>query len=125
LQQTVLALQGTNRLADLRIAMLNSLMADSPKAVAVSLWDETKQHGVFVAQNLKILPADRDYQLWVLDNGTTPVSAGVFAVNADGSVRVNFKTRQLIQVAGKFAVTDEPKGGLPVPTLKNLVLIGG
>jgi hypothetical protein len=40
-------------------------------------------------------------------------------------VRVNFKTRQLIQVAGKFAVTEEPEGGLPAPALNNLVLIGG
>jgi len=125
LQQTVLALQETNRLVNLRIAMLTSLLADAPKAVAVSLWDNEKQTGVFVAQNLKPLPADRDYQLWVLDNGTTPVSAGVFPVNPDGSVRVDFKAGQRIQVAGKFAVTEEPKGGRPTPTLKNLVLAGG
>ena len=39
LQQTVLALQATNRLVNLRIAMLNSQLADAPKAVAVTLWD--------------------------------------------------------------------------------------
>ena len=38
LQQTVLALQETTRLANLKIAMLNSLIADAPKAIAVSLW---------------------------------------------------------------------------------------
>lgn len=125
LQQTVLALQETNRLANLRIAMLNSMLTNAPNAVAVSLWDESKQEGVFVAQNLKTLPPDRDYQLWVLDNGTKPVSAGVFHVNADGTARANFKSVEPVQVAGKFAVTEEPKGGLPTPTLKNLVLIGG
>lgn len=124
LQKAVLALQETNRLVSLRIALLNSQITDAPKAVAVSLWDNQKQDGVFLAQNLKILPADRDYQLWVLDNGTTPVSAGVFHVNADGSARADFKTQQPIQVAGKFAVTEEPKGGLPAPTLRNLVLSG-
>jgi anti-sigma-K factor RskA len=122
LQQTVLALQETNRLANLKIAMLNSLVADAPKTIGVTLWDNQRQDGVFVAQNLKTLPADRDYQLWVLDNSTTPVSAGVFQVNADGTARVDFKAGQRIQVAGKFAVTEEPKGGVASPTIKNMVL---
>ena len=125
LQQTVLALQETNRLAGLRIAMLSSLLSDSPKAVAVSLWDDAKQSGVFVVQNLKPLPADRDYQLWVMDNGTTPVDAGIFRVDENGSVRVEFKTKSLIKVAGKFAVTEEARGGVVSPTLKNMVLLGG
>lgn len=125
LQQTVLALQATNQLANLRIAMLGSLLTDAPKAVAVSLWDDRKQAGVFVVQNLKPLPTDRDYQLWVLDNGTTPVDAGVFRVDEQGNVRIEFKTKSLIKVAGKFAVTEEIKGGVASPTLKNMVLAGG
>lgn len=122
LQQTVLSLQETNRLANLKIAMLNSLLADAPKTVAVSLWDESKQEGVFVVQNLKQLPPDKDYQLWVLDNGTTPVDAGVFHVDANGGVRVDFKAKLPITVAGKFAVTEEVKGGAASPTIKNMVL---
>lgn len=125
LHQTVLALQATNRIANLRIAMLGSLLSDAPKAVAVSLWDDAKQEGVFVVQNLKPLPTDRDYQLWVLDNGTTPVDAGVFRVDESGNVRVEFKTKLLIKVAGKFAVTEEARGGVVSPTLKNLVMLGG
>lgn len=122
LQQTVLALQETNRLANFKIAMLNSLMADAPKAIAVSLWDNEKQDGVFAAENLKALPVDKDYQLWVLDNGITPVDAGVFHVDENGHVRVDFKTKAQIQVAGKFAVTEEVKGGVASPTIKNMVL---
>jgi anti-sigma-K factor RskA len=122
LQQTVLALQETNQLANLKIAMLNSLMGDAPKAIAVSLWDDEKQDGVFVAENLKALPADKDYQLWVLENGTTPVDAGVFHVDENGRVRVDFKAKFPIKVAGKFAVTEEIKGGVTSPTLKNIVL---
>lgn len=121
LQQTVLALRETNRLANLQITMLNSLLADS-KAVAVTLWDNQKQDGIFVVQNLKNLPSDRDYQLWVLDNGTTPVDAGVFHVDQAGSGRVEFKAKHLITVAGKFAVTEEVKGGVASPTLADLVL---
>lgn len=122
LQRTVFALQETNRLANLKIAMLNSLMADAPKAVAVSLWDNEKQAGVFVAENLKALPANKDYQLWVLDNGTTPVDAGIFHVDENGGVRVDFKTKLQIKIAAKFAVTEEVKGGVASPTIKNMVL---
>ena len=122
LQQTVLALQETNRLAGLKIAMLNSLLADAPKAIAVSLWDNEKQNGVFVAQNLKSLPVDKDYQLWVLDNGTTPVDAGVFHVDESGGVRVEFKAKLPVKIAGRFAVTEEVKGGVAAPTIKNMVL---
>jgi anti-sigma-K factor RskA len=126
LKQAVATLQETNRLASLRIAMLNSQLADSPKAVAVSLWDESQQRGVFVVQNLKQLPPDRDYQLWVIDpKYPTPVSAGVFQVDKQGDVRLPFRADKLIESPKKFAVTEEPKGGRPTPTLKNLVLMGG
>lgn len=125
LQQAVFALQETNRLANLKIAMLNSLMADSPKTVAVTLWDDAKQEGVFVVQNLKALPADKDYQLWVLDNGTTPVDAGIFHVDENGGVRLEFKAKSHINIAGKFAVTTEAKGGVASPTIKDMVLVGG
>jgi anti-sigma-K factor RskA len=121
LSQTMLALQETNRLENLRIAMLNSLVPDAPKAIAVSLWDSEKQNGVFVAQNLKALPADRDYELWVIDGGK-PVASGVFHVGESGAIRVDFKPSQLIKVASVFAVTEEVKGGVASPTLKNMVL---
>jgi anti-sigma-K factor RskA len=121
LQQTVLALQETNRLANLKIAMLNSLVADAPKAIAVSLWDNQKQSGVFVAQNLKALPADRDYELWVID-GQKPVAAGVFHMDQSGTIRMDFKPAQFVNAAGVFAVTEEVKGGVASPTLKNMVL---
>ena len=125
LQRAVLALRENNRLAGVRIALLNSLLADSPKAVAVSLWDNDRQSGVFVVQNLKRLPADRDYQLWVIDpKYQTPVDAGVFQVDESGNVRVEFHAKHPISVANKFAVTEERKGGVDVPTLKNLALIG-
>lgn len=125
LHQAVTALQNSTRLSEMRIALLNSLLADSPKAVAVSLWDNAQQQGVFLVQNLKPLPADKDYQLWVMDpKYATPVSAGVFQVDAQGRVRFQFTPDKTISSAHKFAVTMERKGGVPVPTLKNLVLIG-
>jgi hypothetical protein len=122
LQQTVLALRETNRLASLRIAMLNSLAADAPKAIAVSLWDNDKQDGVLVAQHLQALPAGKDYELWVMDENKTPVAAGVFHRDENGAARVDFKPARAIKTAGQFCVTTEAKGGVSSPTLKNLVL---
>jgi len=122
LQQTMTALRETNRLANLRIAMLNSLVADAPKTVAVTLWDDQRQDGVFVAQNMKALPVDRDYELWVIDENQKPVAAGVFHMDEKGNIRMEFKPSRLIKTAGKFAVTEEVKGGVSSPTLKNLVL---
>ena len=115
----------SNRLANLRIALLNSLLADSPKAVAVSVWDNQKQTGVFHVENLKPLPAGKDYQLWVIDpQYKTPVDAGVFQVDEKGNVRFEFKPRQPIAAANTFAVTEEPKGGRLTPTLDRMVLAG-
>ena len=126
LQQAVARLNETNRMDGLRIALLGTLLSDSPKSVAVSLWDNRQQAGVFMVQNLKPLPADRDYQLWVIDpQYPSPVSAGVFQVDGHGNVRFQFKAVKAIGAANKFAVTMEPNGGLPAPTMTNLVLVGG
>jgi anti-sigma-K factor RskA len=125
LQQTIAQLRETNQLASMRIALLGSLLSDQPKAVAVSLWDEKNQNGVFVVENLKALPDDKDYQLWVIDpQYGTPVDAGVFKVDADGKVRFQFKAKQAIKTANKFAVTEEQKGGSPTPK-GQVVMAGG
>jgi anti-sigma-K factor RskA len=124
LQQNLAALEETNRLANIRIAMLDSLVADAPKAVAVSLWDGTKQDGVFVAENLKALPADRDYELWVIGDNGKPVASGVFHGDQSGTARLNFKPAGFVRAVAEFAVTEEVKGGVSAPTLKNMVLAG-
>jgi anti-sigma-K factor RskA len=122
LRQTVVALRETNRLANLRIAMLNSVVATAANTVAVTLWDNQRQDGVFVVQNLKSSPADKDYELWVIDAHQGPVAAGVFHMDESGTIRMDFKPTRSILAAGKFAVTEEVKGGVESPTLKNLVL---
>jgi anti-sigma-K factor RskA len=124
LRRAVLALQETNRLVNLRVAMLNSLVPDAPKTLAVALWDNHKQNGVFVAQNLKALSTDSDYELWVFDENQHPVAAGVFQVDEKGNVKMDFKPSQIIKTAGMFAVTKEVKGGVSSPTTTNLVLAG-
>jgi anti-sigma-K factor RskA len=125
LRQTVAKLRESNRLAAIRIALLDSLVAADPKAVAVSVWDNDRQNGVFIVKNLKPAPTDKDYQLWIIDpKYPSPVDAGTFQVDAKGDVREEFHSRAPIQSANQFAVTIEKKGGSAVPNLKAMVLAG-
>jgi anti-sigma-K factor RskA len=66
---------------------------------------------------LPALPRNKDYQLWVI-KGKTPISAGVFSVS---DTTANFFRIDGLAVTdpreiSAFAVTLEPKGGLPAPT---------
>jgi anti-sigma-K factor RskA len=125
LRQTVAKLRESNRLATFRIALLDSLLAAAPKTIAVSVWDNERQDGVFIVRNLKPLPSDKDYQLWIIDpKYPSPVDAGVFQVDAKGNVRQDFRAKLPIQTANQFAVTIEPKGGATVPNTKEMVLAG-
>lgn len=119
-------LRDDSRLDKTRIAVLGSLLKNQPQAVAVSLWRQESQEGLLVVENMPALPPGRDYQLWVIDpNLKTPVSAGVFKVDAAGKVRLEFKPTRNVQSAYKFAVTMEKEGGAMVPTLNEMVVIGG
>jgi anti-sigma-K factor RskA len=125
LRQTVLSLQQSNRLANMRIAVLSSQLKTDPKAVAVSVWDNEHQSGVVVVHHLKPPPSGKDYQLWIIDpRYPTPVDAGLLKVDSAGDGRVDFKARRPIQSAKQFAVTEEVKGGAAAPTLKAMVLAG-
>lgn len=125
LHTAVQRLEQSNRLANIRIAVLSAQVKADPKAVAVSVWDNERQSGVMVVHHLKPPPADKDYQLWIIDpRYQTPVDAGILKVDAAGDGRVDFTARRPIEHAKQFAVTEEVKGGAPVPTLKAMVLAG-
>jgi anti-sigma-K factor RskA len=125
LRQAVLKLQQSNRLANMRIAVLNSQLKTDPQALAVSVWDNERQDGIVVVHHLKPPPKDKDYQLWIIDpRYPSPVDAGVMHVDDAGDGRAEFKARQPIQNASQFAVTEEIKGGAAAPTLKAMVLAG-
>lgn len=92
-----------------------------PKAHGKVFWSERARRGVLVAADLAPLPADRQYQLWVFHAGK-PVDAGVFDVDAQG--RALFESKDFREpVAQNFAVTIEPRGGLPAPS-GPIVLLG-
>ena len=119
----VAALQARGLYDKARIALMASTTKPVGKATAVSLWDQQAQGGVIVVQNLPALPAGRNYQLWVLDDGQ-PVSAGLLTLDGNGGGRIEFKPRKPITTPTLFAVTNETKGEQEAPDLKKLVLAG-
>lgn len=89
-----------------------------PDAYGKVIWDPGQQQAILQVANLPSVPKDKDYQLWMIKD-QKPVSAGVFSVK--GSSKDNFfKIEQLQQANRKqlnaFAITLEPKGGVPQPT---------
>jgi len=92
-----------------------------PDARARVFWSPRAKRGILVASNLAALPADRQYELWVFLDGK-PVNAGVFDVDASG--RALFESTDFPEPgAQNFAVTVEPRGGLPAPS-GPIVLVG-
>ncbi|HET6528696.1 MAG TPA: anti-sigma factor [Balneolaceae bacterium] len=89
----------------------------NPNGYGKIIWDSEKQQALLQVSNLPPIPDDKSYQLWIIVNNK-PVSAGIFAVNEPGDSF--FKVEEMAdvteQAANAFAVTLEPKGGVPQPT---------
>lgn len=77
--------------------------------------------GVLVALDLPPLPPDQTYQLWLFD-GDTPVSAGVFQVNANRQAALRFTADRQVADYGAVAISREPAGGSPQPTTDPLAV---
>ena len=89
----------------------------NPEGYGKIIWDSESNRALLQVSNLPPVPSDKDYQLWIIKNNK-PVSAGIFAVN-DPQQDNFFKIEQIAaqeQAADAFAVTMEPKGGMPQPT---------
>lgn len=101
--------------AALRITSLQSLLGDAPSASAIAVWNPFQQQGILTVANLPPLPADKDYQLWVIDpQYPIPVDGGVFSVNPDtGETRFTFTADKPVATVAAFAVSLERKGGVP------------
>ena len=82
------------------------------------IWDPESRRAILQISNLPAVPRGKEYQLWVIKD-KTPISAGVFTVN-DPEKENFFKIDRLAEVDKKniaaFAITLEPKGGVPQPT---------
>jgi anti-sigma-K factor RskA len=110
-------LKAEGDLAHFKIATLASMLGNSPAALAVAVWDPTREEGVLAVSRLPALASEKDYQLWVIDRQyASPVSGGVFVVDpATGEAHIVFKADKPVHSIAKFAVSLERKGGVPKP----------
>ena len=89
----------------------------NPNGYGKVLWDSERQQALLQVSNLPAVPQDKDYQLWIIKNNK-PVSAGVFAVHdtSNNFFKIEEMAKADEQSANAFAITMEPKGGVPQPT---------
>lgn len=105
-----------------QIALLKGLK-DSPQARARMLWNPGSKQGVLLVDGLPPLPLEKSYQLWVFAKDV-PLPAGTFGTGADGRGVVDLAALESLGGdPSKFAVSVEPKGGVPKPT-GAIVLLG-
>jgi anti-sigma-K factor RskA len=110
-----------DRLANARIAVVRPTADGPAQAIGAAVWLAPDQRGVMVLEGMQAVPnpATQDYQLWLFDpNAPAPISAGVFSIDAKGSIRHPIVVGVNVQAISRFAVTIEPKGGRPSPTGK-------
>lgn len=84
----------------------------APSAIAVVHWNPTSGDVALSVEGLPAPPEDKQYQLWALADGK-PIDAGVFDLNEQPEAVHHMKK---IDRAEAFAITLEPRGGMPAPT---------
>jgi anti-sigma-K factor RskA len=93
---------------------------NAPQAMASVYWNKQTKEIFLSIQNLKQLSQQNQYQLWAQIDGKM-VDAGVFDGDMAGLVKMKSMLTSEVTV---FAVTIEPRGGRPVPTVENLQVAG-
>lgn len=114
LQTELAAMKNKDRFSEMRIALLGAMVLRS-QALGVSLWDGEAQKGVLVAEHLAPLPADKDYQLWIIAPNEKPIDAGILPESDWRVIRYPFVPKTRVASVQKVAVTIEKKGGAAQP----------
>lgn len=110
--------------AQMQMVVLKGQEAD-PVGYGKIIWDPIAKKAILHVSNLPPLAADKDYQLWVIRD-QKPVDAGVFQVKGSRPGGELYKIDNLVETdrtrINAFAITLEPKGGLPQPSGKMYLL---
>ena len=78
---------------------------------------------IFIASNLKPVPSQKAYELWLIPTQGAPIPAGVFKADAHGSATVINPPLPAGVEAKAFAITIEPEQGSATPTMP-IVMMG-
>jgi hypothetical protein len=99
-----------------RVTLSEGKAAAQPSAKATYLPERGGL--ILLATNLKPLPADKAYELWVIPaNGKAPVPAGVFRPDAVGTATLVLPPLPAGIAAKAFGITIEKASGAESPTL--------
>ncbi len=108
--------------ARVQVALLKGLEGN-PTARAKLLWNPGTKQGILWVSGLPPLPLEKSYELWAFV-GDQPVPAGTFDAKSDAvSVIPISRQESFDDTPVKFAVSVEPRGGVPAPT-GAIVLVG-
>jgi len=91
----------------------------NPYGYGKIIWDPVNERALLQVSNLPEPAEDKDYQLWLIKDQQSPVSAGVFSVEestTDLFYKIDNLNEQPSDESNTFAITLEPKGGAPQPT---------
>lgn len=105
---------------EVRIVDLKGL-EPAPMSKGKVLWNPSQNKAVFYAFDLPQAASDKDYQLWMI-RGNQPIDAGILTIDAEGGAVTSIDTISDSANLTAFAVTLEPKGGVPQPTGKMFLL---
>jgi len=98
----------------------------SPDGYGKIIWDPENERALLQVANLPEPAEDKDYQLWLIKDEQDPISAGVFSferTSTDLFYRIDRLEERPSDISNTFAVTLEPKGGMPQPT-GDMYLVG-
>ncbi len=105
-----------------QVALLKGLEGN-PAAKAKLLWNPGSKQGILWVSGLPPLPLEKSYELWAFV-GDQPVPAGTFDAKSDAPAVIPISRQDPLDEAPvKFAVSVEPRGGVPKPT-GAIVLVG-
>ena len=107
------------------IAMLNS--RDTKKmelagtetaqnARGTFVYDPKTGHGMLMTEGLPATPADKQYEVWFIPKGHTPMPGKMFTVDASGRAMVAGEIPLEARANAVIAITLEPKKGSAAPT---------
>lgn len=99
---------------DIRSVVLAGL-GPTPGAAGHAYVNPRSRDALFYAFGLPRLAPDKSYQLWFIAGGK-PVSAGIFDVDERGAASLRVDQVADVRQIEAWAVTIEPKGGMPQPT---------
>lgn len=105
---------------DMKLAVMQGT-ANAPGSFANVYWDTTTKNTYLLINNMPKPASDKQYQLWALLDGK-PTDLGVINQTVwQEKLLVKMKN---VQNAEAFAITLEPRGGSPAPTMSAMYVVG-